>query len=138
MVGSLEVDHYSDGNGVFEDDARAQFFKAAHLQSRISALFPHPSSTISPLGTCYIYNNLNENNDIPFASAVNLDAGATISLKGPNGSFSIPTNQDEAAFGTGGKFLVPGSYTFTGTGGADVGSFSANLTIQRCLLSSAR
>jgi uncharacterized protein (TIGR03437 family) len=127
-VGSLEIDHYSDGNGVFEDDAKAQFFKALTYTPGSQPFFLSFVDD-QPLGTCYIYNNLNENNDVPFASAVNLDAGATISLKGPNGSFSIPTNQPESAFGTGGSFLVPGSYTFTGTGGADVGAFTANFTI---------
>lgn len=128
-IGSLEVDHYSDGNGTFEDDAKAQFFKALTYNPGSQPFFLSYVDD-QPLGTCYVYNNLNENNDVPFASSTNLDAGSTVTLKGPNGSFSLPTNQQEAPFGTGGKFLVPGSYTFTGTGGADVGAFSASLTIQ--------
>ena len=63
-----------------------------------------------------------------------LDAGASIALTGP-GSLSktlqksTVANSYEAQLDQTATTLVPGMYTFTGTGGADVGPFTANYTM---------
>jgi uncharacterized protein (TIGR03437 family) len=66
-----------------------------------------------------------------------LDAGAAITVNGP-GTFGTKTLQ-KSTLGNfifyGGQFdqtattLVPGAYTFTGPGGADVGQFTANYAL---------
>jgi len=67
-----------------------------------------------------------------------LDAG-TISLTGPNGTVSFTANPVVAGsyFGQLSSGFVPstgGSFTFTGTGGADVGSFHATVTFPNPLM----
>ncbi len=127
-VGSITLDHFSDGGGKFEDDARAQFFKALTYTPGTQPFFVSYVDD-QPPGTCLVYNNLNESTNVPFASGTNLDAGSNITLMGPNGSLSVPENQKLNSIGTAGTFLVPGAYTAAGTGGADVGSFKAPFTI---------
>jgi hypothetical protein len=84
-----------------------------------------------PTGTCAIFNNLDEKSGVnPIASAAELDAGSSFTLTGPNGSVQIPLNSQKlGAFDATGNFLVPGDYTITGTGGAEIGSFTANFRI---------
>ncbi len=127
-VGAIHLSHFSDGGGTFEDDARAQFFKALTYTPGSQPFFVSYVDD-QPFGTCLVYNNLNENETNPFTSDAALDAGSGITVTGPNGSVSLPENQGLSPIGAAGKFLVPGSYTVTGTGGADVGSFSATFTI---------
>jgi hypothetical protein len=127
-VGTIHLFHFSDGGGTFEDDARAQFFKALTYTPGSQPFFVSYVDD-QPFGTCLVYNNLDESGIIPFTSDAALDAGSSITVTGPNGSVSLPENQSLSPISAAGKFLVPGSYTVTGTGGADVGSFSATFTI---------
>jgi uncharacterized protein (TIGR03437 family) len=84
----------------------------------------------SPPGTCTVYNNSNGQNAGNYFNLVkSLDAGPGIKVTGPNGSQTIPTNGGQVTLSGAGTFLSPGAYTVTGTGGADVGSFTAPLTI---------
>jgi hypothetical protein len=80
----------------------------------------------SPPGTCVVYNTTN--NADPTTKNRTPDAGAGIKVTGPNGSQNIAVNGSSATLGPG-TFLSPGSYTVTGTGGADIGAFSAPFTI---------
>ena len=66
-----------------------------------------------------------------------LDAGAAINLNGPNGSRQLTklttggfkgSYSASLATGTQPAYLTPGSYTLSGTGGADVGAFQASIT----------
>jgi hypothetical protein len=86
-----------------------------------------------PLGTCAVFNSTNPQGAGAYFSTITpLDAGPSIKVTGPNGSQTIPANgQGQATLtdGAGGNFLSPGAYTVTGTGGANVGSFSAPYTI---------
>jgi uncharacterized protein (TIGR03437 family) len=126
-VGNIKVDHYSDGNGTFEDDGKAQF-QTLLTYSPGSQPFLISWVDYPPSGTCLVYNNLNENTNTPVTSVASLDAGPTVKLTGPNGSVSLPENKSSNEFNPG-NFLVPGVLTVTGTGGAKVGSFSGTLTI---------
>jgi uncharacterized protein (TIGR03437 family) len=125
-VATLKLDRYSDGNGKFEDDGKAQFQNLVFAPAFQPFLISWVDYT--PIGTCLVYNNTGESTNIPVTSAASLDGGSTIKFTGPNGSVSLPENQSLNEFSPG-SFLVPGVYTVTGTGGANVGQFSANLTI---------
>jgi uncharacterized protein (TIGR03437 family) len=82
------------------------------------------------LGDCTVFNYRNVNMGLgnPI-QGVPLDAGPAISLTTPNGNASLPFQ--DGAYSIAG--LPPGSsakgsYTFTGSGGADIGTFSAQVT----------
>lgn len=125
--GNIKLFHSSDGNGKFEDDGKAQFQRltfAPRTQPFVVSWVDDP-----PAGTCLVYNNINQSLNVPATGAVSLDAGSTITLTGPGGSVSLPEQPHATAFNATGTFLVPGTYTVTGTGGADVGPFSATFTI---------
>jgi uncharacterized protein (TIGR03437 family) len=69
-------------------------------------------------------------------SGTGLDAGASLSLTGAASSLILPQSfrykgQYHAAFGSSitGPNVPLGSYTISGTGGADVGAFSATITV---------
>jgi uncharacterized protein (TIGR03437 family) len=71
-----------------------------------------------------------------FSLVRGLDPGATITIQGPAGTRTIKGGPFFSAIlgdGTPGNFLDPGSYTISGAGGADVGSFTANLTMPPAL-----
>jgi uncharacterized protein (TIGR03437 family) len=107
----------------------------------------YAGSGISPFGTtigsCTLLRTIEQ--DVPDVMAAGLDAGASLSVNGPLGARKM----DKAAIGSyagsfgekmivdipgfpglpGGLFLDAGEYTIAGTGGADVGSFSAVLRV---------
>jgi hypothetical protein len=70
---------------------------------------------------------------------VTMDAGPTITIKGPAGTRVLNRVQagnvvgyrTQANFGnaTPGNYLDPGTYTMTGTGGRDIGAFTATITV---------
>jgi uncharacterized protein (TIGR03437 family) len=126
---SLSKDFNSAGNG-YQDDADFLFAKIAAYNPGSQPFFATYVDD-QPLGTCLVYNNTNPNNNLPAATLVGLDAGASFTLKGPNGSVPMAgkPGESQATLDATGKFLVPGTYTITGTGGADVGLFSASITI---------
>ncbi len=127
--GSIELDHNSDGGGTYEDDARFQFIK---LLTYLPGTQPFFVSWVDdqPPGTCIVYNNLNAGFNNPITGGTLLDAGSNFKVTGPNGSATIAVNSGiTSEFNSTGSFLVPGNYTITGNGGADVGSFSGTITI---------
>lgn len=84
-----------------------------------------------PLGTCLVNNSLRTTLRLPVASSANLDAGSRFTVTGPNGSI-VPVGkpgQFTAPLSPAGTYLSPGAYTVTGTGGADVGGFTAAFNI---------
>lgn len=78
----------------------------------------------------------------PGLTLTGLDAGASIGLSGPSGSRMLTRLQGagvglystKLGDGTSGNYLDPGSYTFTGPGGADVGAFTAELNLPSSLV----
>jgi hypothetical protein len=85
-----------------------------------------------PLGTCMVYNatdpGLRHGLQV---STVPADAGSSFTVTGPNGS-KVPTGPPgtlNATLSPTGTYLSPGAYTITGTGGADIGGFSAPFNI---------
>ena len=127
----IKLSHNSNGNGTFEDDASFQFFKIPAVSPPMQP-FLVSFIDVPPSGTCTIYNNLNENQTVPIdlTKIAFSDAGSTFTIKGPNGSMVVQAqNGGRNVLDSKGAYLVPGAYTVTGTGGADIGGFSAALTI---------
>jgi uncharacterized protein (TIGR03437 family) len=134
-VGTVELERQvsSSSNTGYVDDGKAQFEKVTVS----AALQPFMVSYVDsePVGTCVIYNNLSTSSTPPFASIAGIDAGPSLSVSGPNGTESltvtpglVPTEYD-GTLNSVGKYLVPGEYTVSGPGGANVGSFSAAFNI---------
>ncbi len=72
-----------------------------------------------------------------------LDAGPSISINGPSGmrTLSKLPGSDQTGFYSSmlgdtsvGNYLDPGKYTFTGTGGADVGAFTTSVNVPQPLI----
>ncbi len=120
-----------DGTGVFE---KYDFQKI--IRSR-------GVSAAAPFGQCTVYFFTGQKFDPTFDPAipVGLDAGPFLTLKGPKGTKQLPREGPgyyQATLGggmpgtpgAGPEYLDPGDYTVdNGAGGADVGPFSARLTI---------
>ena len=109
------------------DTGKAQFISftvpAADQPFIVSYLDPVPP------GTCAVYNSLNPSGGGAYLNSIKaLNAGVSIKVVGPSGSQTIPSNGGRVTLAAG-TFLSPGSYTASGTGGADVSAFSAPFTI---------
>jgi uncharacterized protein (TIGR03437 family) len=89
-----------------------------------------------PLDTCIGGLIIQGGIEVPFFP---LDAGPAITITGPNGSQQLAQPNYTAQLGGGSGtnaqplFLSAGSYSVSGTGGADVGPFSQNFTIPQPL-----
>ena len=99
-----------------------QFNTPGALAAGLGGLFPS-QGTCSALPSVYRSNSAN-----------GLDAGSSLALSGPAGSWTLtPTRagQYQVLFGTTpiGPNLPTGTYTITGTGGHDVNAFSATLNV---------
>ena len=83
-----------------------------------------------PSGTCQVFNNLNGSNP-PITIQGPLDAGAQVTLQGPNGAknASLSGGQFNATVSATGNYLTPGAYTVSAPGGKDVSAFSASIAI---------
>ncbi len=132
-ISSVRLSHVSDGAGGFEDEARFQFH-------RLTSLAPGAAHFItswldgSPAGTCLVYSGVGLTPKSPVTGTASLDAGATFGLTTPFGTTSLPFDSGNwQAFypqgGTPGTVLLPGATTVTGSGGADIGSFSAMVSM---------
>ena len=95
-------------------------------------------------GACYLVQRKGTADQLGFGQppAQTLNAGTQLTLNGPNASnTAIPLQSDGAYLdtlystglqgvgATGSPTLAAGTYTVTGTGGADVGAFSAQVTL---------
>ena len=115
------------------DRADAQFQK----MSVVPGMSPFLLTLVDvpPVGTCYVINNPN----LDITAAIlqfqgGIDAGPSLTLNGPNGkqtmAKTVAAGQPTDYFvSIGPGFFSPGNYTVMGTGGADVGPFTASLTI---------
>jgi uncharacterized protein (TIGR03437 family) len=107
-------------------DTGATSFLALGVSSSYSVdrLFDHGQA-----GTCLVGYN------IPTGAYLGLDSGPSISVQGPAGTRSLIPNRSSTTLGNGtpGNFLDPGVYTISGTGGANVGGFTVNLTLPPAL-----
>jgi uncharacterized protein (TIGR03437 family) len=93
------------------------------------------------IGGCVVVNFSGQSASAPkFPNPIPLDAGATLSVNGPNGLRQIPKLAAPAqphtyflelrsATGSQPSYMTPGAYTLSGPGGADVGPFQASFNI---------
>jgi uncharacterized protein (TIGR03437 family) len=134
-IGDIELDHFlnDSGNG-YADQTQGFFAKISGLPPAAQSFLPTYLDD-SPIGTCTVigpkapgdvfFNNLVNNGNVTI-----LDAGSTFTITGSKGSMNVQlTSGNSTALSASGAFLVPGDYTFAGTGGKDVGAFTAHITI---------
>jgi len=125
--GHIELDHFSDGGGIFEDDGKFQFQNILGFDPGTAPFILEWLDT-PPLGTCLVYNNLNASWPTPVSGVSQADAGSSFTLQGPNGSVNFAPGP-LSEFNSQGSFLVPGAYSATGTGGSQIGKFTATISI---------
>ena len=127
----LDLEKDGTGSGGFQDNAQFEFEKITGYRPGTQPFF---LSFIDqqPVGTCMVFPNLNTTSSNPITGISDLNAGSNFTLKGPKGTVNVAPVVN---FGPGstisadGTFLVPGSYTITGAGGADVGPFTATFNL---------
>jgi uncharacterized protein (TIGR03437 family) len=127
-LGLIELDHFANDTGPgFHDQAQINFVRSS--QSPLSPAFASTAFDQKPLGTCTASPDLGGGND-NLGTLSPLDAGSTFTIKGPTGTMTVVANLgDKPTLSAAGTFLVPGDYTITGTGGKDVGAFTATVNI---------
>jgi|SRR5579871_1269287 len=129
--GSVRLNHFTNPGSppTFEDDGNFQFFRITSYAPGSQPFFTSFLDSIPP-GTCAAYANLNPGQNTPITGVTPLDAGSSFTVKGPNGSVTVAgtPGQFKPQLNATGTFLVPGAYTVTGGGGADVGPFNGAIT----------
>jgi uncharacterized protein (TIGR03437 family) len=133
--GNVELYHFinDSGNGFF-DKARALFAKISGLPATSQA-FLASYLDVEPIGSCTVFganspggvffNNLANNGNVAL-----LDGGSSFTITGSKGAMTVQVpNGGQTVFSSSGAFLAPGDYTFAGTGGKDVGPFTAHITV---------
>jgi uncharacterized protein (TIGR03437 family) len=96
------------------------------------------------IGACYLFRRSGDLADLALGTAPSpLDAGAVLTLNGPNAvNRAIPRVTNSKSFAdtfyssgiagvgaSGSPTIAQGTYTISGTGGADVGAFSASVDV---------
>jgi uncharacterized protein (TIGR03437 family) len=117
---SVIVSQYTSSNGTEEDQALVL------SSSMLSAQFGDGNFYASQ-GSCSLFQ---PGTRFPFQSS--LDAGA-IQLNGPAGIVDLPSQgggYNESPLPSGSLTKFPGSYTFTGSGGKDIGRFQVAINVQ--------
>lgn len=131
-VGDIDIEKdFKDFTSNFsvQDNAKISFNRVLTYNPGTQPFFMSFADA-QPLGTCIVYNNTNPSTNVPAASGAALDAGAKFTVMGPNGSVTVEgSSGNSTTLSAAGTFLVPGAVTVTGTGGADVGPFSASITV---------
>ena len=86
-----------------------------------------PSLGLSP-GACVVIRGTDD--PYPFLTSTLLDAGSSIVSSGPGGAqVATRTTQKTYSAQVPNNYVGAGRYTFTGTGGPDIGAFTGNLDI---------
>jgi uncharacterized protein (TIGR03437 family) len=107
------------------DAARLQFGEIAAYNPATQPFFVTLLDDLAP-GTCGVYNNLLSITSLA-ATGGNGDAGSSFMITGPNGTMTLPAGQSQ--IDSNGSFFVPGAYTISGAGGANIGAFKTNFSI---------
>lgn len=107
------------------DAARLQFGEITAYTAGLQPFFVTLLDDL-PSGTCGVYNNLLSITSLA-ATGSNADAGSSFMIAGPKGTMTLPAGQSQ--LDSNGSFLVPGAYTISGAGGANIGAFQTNFSI---------
>ena len=131
-IGSVELDHLLNNGAGFSDRALGFFAKVAPPPQ--SMLFLPTYLDSQPVGTCTVigvnapgdafFNNLINNGNVTL-----VDAGPSATITGPKGSMTMSLDGNNTALSPSGAFLTPGDYTVVGSGGKDIGPFTAHITV---------
>jgi len=119
---------YSGNTPTVMDEAGAFFWSISGQE-----LTGYQSTSLPSLGSCFVTQSNSTIPTSPF-TLTGLDAG-NISVTGPNGTVQLTTNPGVPGIYVAlpppeGTFTIPssgGDFSFSGTGGADVGSFTATI-----------
>ena len=93
------------------------------------------ASNFTPLGTCMVTGGLP---NAPFPQSKRIDAGASLTFDGPMGRRTLQRASNGQYFlslgaGFPNATLPTGVYSITGTGGSDIGPFSASISLSSTL-----
>jgi uncharacterized protein (TIGR03437 family) len=134
-LGNVELDHFLNDNGNgFLDQAQGFFARISGLPATTQAFFASFLGN-QPLGVCTVIGAKGPS-DVFFNNLVNngyvtlLDGGSNFTITGPKGAMTVQIpSGGQTVLSPSGAFLVPGDYSFAGTGGKDIGPFTAHITI---------
>jgi len=130
MMGNIGLQKIAASSGAgYQDMAFFEFFDETPRAG--SQPFYVSYTDIQPVGTCRVYNGINADKTVPNVGSTNLDAGSSFMVTGPNGTVAVTGQPGDfsATLSAAGTFLVPGAFTVTGSGGANVGAINANITV---------
>jgi uncharacterized protein (TIGR03437 family) len=127
QVGQLTLPSTTGGSPVTGNTAYGYFYGYTQAQ------FDAAQAAIPSLGSCVVVPPTTTSTVLP----TGLDAGSTIALTGPAGQATLTRNAAVSGYyatstGTLPSSFFPstgGTFTFTGTGGANVGTFDASVSI---------
>jgi hypothetical protein len=128
-VGGITV---SPGGTTKTDTGGGSFFKITIPPGGLGA---SSAVDVATFGSCVVSVFTAASGAGPQGSVTSLDAGPSIALSGPGGARTLSKlaagglSVYSATLDSAGNYLNAGQYTFTGTGGADVGPFTAQLTL---------
>ncbi len=136
---SYAVDDFNGGavTVIKQDSFTAAFNRlgGADLGKMLRGELPASYSQYLPtLGSCIVYNTVPAD-PWPLITRTALDAGPSIVSSGPSGGAVAARNNQQvsgltyAARNLPDTYVNAGNYTFTGSGGPDVGAFSGNLEV---------
>jgi uncharacterized protein (TIGR03437 family) len=111
--------------------AAASFFALSNL----AAVTPQFASLFPPPGTCTVFQSLPTTARGSGPLSRNLDAGTELTLSSPSGNLTLAKagkGTYQVLIGSGVQAPI-GSYRIAGSGGHDVGSFSATLNVNNTL-----
>ncbi len=131
--------NYQTGAAVKTDTAGAIFNSVVgtSIGPLLRGELPSDLPRLTPVaGSCVVYLSTQLRNPYPDLVYTNLDAGAQLTVTGPNGARTIPRQTNQVAGPTYdtrqallNTYLSPGTYTFTGPGGTAVGAFSGSTEV---------
>ena len=146
-VGSLALSKISSslnlaGTGAFT--SKSESAGGSFAKYTIDAVATAPFS-LNQIGACYVYRRSGTTQEISQGgtTVTSLNAGSQLTLNGPNASnVAMPISAGGGNFygatlysngfngvgGSGSPTLTQGTYTISGTGGSDIGPFSASVT----------
>jgi hypothetical protein len=111
---------------------------SADFSKTTGTAYSTSSGTPYSIGSCYVLE-INSGSGGGSSTSTGLDAGNSISLTGPEGTYTLPKSQ----FAAGDYYeqlpssaipITGGAFTFKGPGGADVGQFTATVNLPNPIL----